>query len=168
MDGDALTRSKTSENIGNEFINVAPGEGQFPRNVLKVKNFDTKTFPNHFPDGNNGLNAERKRKLTYQQYFKQKLYNADKRFANDLAFLFSAVAYVEQMQLENNISMTFCHGSKSSSGNSTKEFKVTDPFLSSKIFVIPRLTGKNEKQNYLPSYTIKGLFTASLHYHVQI
>ena len=128
MDGDALTRRKTTENSGDNFINVAPGEGQIPSSVLKDKDVDIKTFPHLFPDGKYGMFADRKRKIPYQQYFKQRLYNVDKRFANDPAYLFSAVSYVEQFQLQRNISMSYCHGSKSSKGVGAKEIDVKDPF----------------------------------------
>jgi len=50
MDGDALTRSKTTENRGDNFIHVAPGEGQILSSVLKDKDVDIKTFPHLFPD----------------------------------------------------------------------------------------------------------------------
>ena len=152
MDGDALTRRKTTENSGDNFINVAPGEGQIPSSVLKDKDVDIKTFPHLFPDGKYGMFADRKRKIPYQQYFKQRLYNVDKRFANDPAYLFSAVSYVEQFQLQRNISMSYCHVSKSSKGDGSKEIDVKDPFW---VFKDIRNTAKyweNANQSCLLNY----------------
>ena len=91
LDGNALTkkpRSQTSNN-NNNFADVAPGEGQIPTSVLRENQWDIKTYPHLYPDGRNGMNAEgRKVRLTNQQYLKQRLFNADKRYANDPGFLF--------------------------------------------------------------------------------
>ena len=72
---------------------MAPGEGQIPTNVLTEKQWDIKTYPHLFPDGEGGINEEgRTTNLTNQQYLRQKLFNVDKRWANDPAFLFSATS----------------------------------------------------------------------------
>ena len=72
--------------------------------------------------------AGRKVKLPKQQHIKQRLFNVDKRYANDPAYLFSAVSYIENFQLERNISMSYTHGSKQSGIDNTKSFQVKDPF----------------------------------------
>ena len=80
LDGDALTKNTLIGNNDNNFANVAPGEGQIPTSVLKEREWDIKTYPHLYPDGNNGMNAfGRDVRLTNQQYIKQRLYNVDKR-----------------------------------------------------------------------------------------
>ena len=46
-------------------INVAPGEGQIPKDIMADNDWDIKAFPHlHNPDGSNGKDQERKVKLT--------------------------------------------------------------------------------------------------------
>ena len=93
LDGDNLTRCASTGNADN-FADVAPGEGEVPTSVLKDKQWDLKTYPNLYPDAENGMHSEkRKDKLSYQQYIKQRLFNVDKRFANDPSYLFSVLTY---------------------------------------------------------------------------
>ena len=59
----------TEDNPLNVPVSVAPGEGKYPENILKVQNWDTGAFPSLHPDGKNGLHEERKYKLTDPDYF---------------------------------------------------------------------------------------------------
>ena len=94
------------------------------------KEWDIKTYPHLYPDGKNGMNAEgRKVKLTHQQYIRQRLFNIDKRFGNDPAFLFSATSYIENEQLEKNVSMSYTHGSKKMGGEESRTYQVNNSFL---------------------------------------
>ena len=128
LDGDNLTRCASTGNADN-FADVAPGEGEVPTSVLKEKEWDIKTYPNLYPDGENGMHSEeRKVKLSYQQYIKQRLFNVDKRFANDPAYLFSVLTYVEKMQLERNISMLWSYGRKKPGPDNTSVYEVKDAF----------------------------------------
>ena len=83
-----LINSQSNYPVANNFVNVAPGEGQITVSVLKEKKWDVKTCPHLYPDGRYGMNADRKVKLTHQQYFRQRLINVDKRFANEAGYLF--------------------------------------------------------------------------------
>ena len=127
IDGNSLTKKQTVCNRNS--ADVAPGEGQIPTNVLTEKQWDIKTYPHLFPDGKNGMNAEgRQTNLTNQQYIKQKLFNVDKRFANDPAFLFSATSYIENLQLQRNISMNYSHGSKTVREGGSRTYDVTNSY----------------------------------------
>ena len=76
-------------------IEVAPGEGKTPKDIMQEKDWDIKAFPHlHNPDGSNGKDEERKRKLTDQKYFIQRIINRDKRFARSPAYIYAAVAYL--------------------------------------------------------------------------
>ena len=55
------------EQVSEEPVRVAPGEGKRPENILKFDNWDTSSFPNLHPDGNNGLHEKRNYKLTDPQ-----------------------------------------------------------------------------------------------------
>ena len=125
IDGNALTTVVDNTNNDNNFISVAPGEGQFPTSVLREDEWDIRTYPHLYPDGLNGMHAKgRTVKLYNQQYIVQRLFNIDKTFANDPAYLFSCLHYIENRQLERNISLSFQHGSKTVGENGQRSFKV--------------------------------------------
>ena len=110
--GEDSTTCKAAEPNIDNCAGVAPGEGGIPTSILSEKEWDIKTYPHLYPDGKNGMHAKRKAKLSNQQYLRQRLFNVDKRFANDSAYLFSTVSYIEIFQPLRNISMSFLHGSK--------------------------------------------------------
>ena len=61
-------------------------------------------FPNLHPSGINGLHQTREIKgLIDQQYFEQRLKNKDTRFEQCSPYVFAAIAYLEEKQLERNI-----------------------------------------------------------------
>ena len=73
------------------------------------------------------MNDPRKVRLTPQQYVRQRLFNVDKRFAEAPGFLFSVTWYIENYQLEGNISMCYAHGTKKIDGSS-RTYEVNNPF----------------------------------------
>ena len=81
-----------------------------------------------YPDEKYGLSADRKVKLTHQQYSRQSLFNVDQRFANETGYLFSALWDIENLQLERNISMAYSHGSKQTTGQGTGIYEVKDSY----------------------------------------
>ena len=127
FDGNRYTKKNYFEDK-NKFINVAPGEGQVPTSILKERHWDVKTYPHLYPDGRNGMNANREVKLTNQQYIKQRLFNVDKRFANDPGYLFSVLWHMENLQLERNISMAYTHGSRKITPEGSRTYEVKDPY----------------------------------------
>ena len=131
VDGNTLTTKSASRAYSNNnFADVAPGEGQIPTSVLKERQWGIKTYPHLYPDGKNGMNPEgRQVNLSNQQYIKQRLFNVDKRYANDPAFLFSATSFIENQQLERNVSMSYTDGSKKVGGNESRTYQVNNPFL---------------------------------------
>ena len=85
-------------------IEIAPGEGKRPNDIMREKDWDIKAFPHlHNPDGTNGKDEDRKTRLTDQSYFIQRIVNKDKRFARSPAYIYAAVAYIEKKQLQRNI-----------------------------------------------------------------
>ena len=59
-------------------LDFAPGEGKKPTSFLDLKHWDVKSWPMLLPDGKFGLDhAERKVKLTRQNYFQQRILNVD-------------------------------------------------------------------------------------------
>ena len=94
-------------------ISVAPGEGQTPKSTLYDKDWEVKAFPQlqNF-DGSNGKDQPRPVKLTDQRYFIQRVLNVEGRFAKNPAYLFAAVAYLEEKRIAQNISLVGLRGKK--------------------------------------------------------
>ena len=110
-------------------ISVAPGEGQLPENILCSKDWDIKAFPQlHNADGSNGKDAERKIKLTDQRYFIQRICNKETRFAKCPAYLYSAVSYLEQKQISNNINLAGIRGKKTTRADGSVMYSLDDEY----------------------------------------
>ena len=67
--------------ISEDSVSFAPGEGKTPENILSSNNWDIKAFPMKHPDGKNNLHQDRKKKLSDQYYFVQRMRNNDQRFS---------------------------------------------------------------------------------------
>ena len=87
-------------------ITVAPGEGQTPKGILSDPHWDVKAFPHlHNANGSNGIDQERKVKLTDQRYFIQRVCNKESRFARSDEYLYCCVGYLEQKRINSNIAL---------------------------------------------------------------
>ena len=107
---------------------VAPGEGKVPTYWLREKDFDTAAFPRHHPDGQYGLAHKRDAKLSLQEYFTQRLFNVDKRFATDPDYLFIAQYYVERNALEKQIDISYQKGKIVNTEHGTKVIQPNNVF----------------------------------------
>ena len=143
----------------NASVSVAPGEGKIPKSILMDSDWDMRAFPVLDPTGENSLNAKRDRKLSYQQFFMQRLLNINRRFAESPSFLFAAVQYVESLQLQRNLNIAFQRGrpSKTSSGN--MKYSLDDPYT-----VLDNIKGtpryfKKKKNEFISKLENLGGFT---------
>ena len=110
-------------------ISVAPGENETPRNVLFDENWDVMAFPAlHNYDGSNGKDQERDVKLTPQRYFIQRITNINSRFAKCPTYLYAAVGFLEQMQINRNINLVGTRGTKISSEEGKPKYELQDPY----------------------------------------
>ena len=110
-------------------LNFAPGEGKIPTNILKEDDWDVKSFPNLLPSGRNGLHQKRVIKgLTDQQYFEQRLKNRDTRFEQCTPFVFAALAYIEEKQLQRNIGISGFRGKKTLGEKGERSYTLNDGF----------------------------------------
>ena len=91
--------------------------------------WDIMAFPSlHNGDGSNGKDQERKIPLTAQRYFIQRVINMNSRFAKCLSYLYAAVGYLEQMQINRNINLVGTRGRKSVSEDGKLKYQLHDPF----------------------------------------
>ena len=108
-------------------ISVAPGEGKCPTNILQENDWDLKSFPCLLPDGQNSLHSDREVKLSDQDYFSQRILNKDTRFAINPAYIFAAVAYLENKQIEGRRGIAFKRGKATSFPDGTTSYSLEDP-----------------------------------------
>ena len=110
-------------------IEVAPGEGKKPTNVLQEIDWDVKSFPHiHNANGKNGKDMVRKSKLTEKNYFIQRVLNKDKRFARCPAYIYAAVAYLENKQLQSNINLSGTRGKQVNNVDGGISYQLEDSY----------------------------------------
>ena len=110
-------------------IELAPGEGKVPNDIMREKDWDIKAFPHlHNLDGSNGKDEERKTRLTDQNYFIQRILNKDKRFARSPAYIYAAVAYIEKKQLQRNINISGTRGKKVETNDGGITYELEDGY----------------------------------------
>ena len=110
-------------------ITVAPGEGQRPKGILGDKDWDVKGFPHlHNFNGSNGKDQSRKVKLTAQRYFIQRIINKEMRFAKCPAYLYAAVAYLEENRIQQNINLVGSRGKQIQGANGQISYQLDDEF----------------------------------------
>ena len=124
----ALIDEYPENSTTNEKLSFAPGEGKVPTNIIQEKNWEPKTFPGLFPDGKNSLDTERKTKLSAQSYFGQRIMNFDNRFALNAQYLFAATSFIEQLQIQRNINISFLRGKKILNSNNIATYHLEDGF----------------------------------------
>ena len=115
------------ENLSSH-VSVAPGENKTPSNILHEKDWDLKSFPCLHPDSRHSLHSERQVKLTDQEYFTQRIMNKDLRFANNPAYTFAGVAYIELKQIESKRGIAFQRGKKSITPEGNVSYSLEDPY----------------------------------------
>ena len=96
---------------------------------MQEKDWDIKAFPHlHNPNGGNGKDENRDKKITDQNYFIQRILNKDKRFAKSPAYIYAAVAYLEKKQLQRNINISGTRGKKVQSANGEATYELEDGY----------------------------------------
>ena len=119
---------RSPDDILNEGLSVAPGEGQIPTNILMEEDWDVKSFPHLHPDGRYGLHHKREIKLSPLQYFNQRLLNKDIRFSSTPSFVYAALGYLEKQQLERNMNIAYNKGTSRMTNEGMKVFHLDDAF----------------------------------------
>ena len=122
--------SKITKDLGEEkqSITIAPGEGKVPTPFLRWTDFDVQAFPKHHPNGQFGLHHQRKKKLTSQMYFNQRLMNQDERFSKDPCYLFMACYYLERQMIENQINIAGVRGVSRFNAEGQRKVHLDDMF----------------------------------------
>ena len=102
---------ETNDEDPNQLHIVAPGEGKTPINIIYCKDWDAKAFPMLHPDGKNHLTDDRRKtKLRDNDYFKQRIFNIDSRWRDNIHYIFAAAVYREKIDLQRNIDLGYKKG----------------------------------------------------------
>ena len=105
------TKRRKSKNKDEDDIQIAPGEGKIPTDLMRDENFDVKAFAHLYSDGKNGLDhPDRKKKLSAQKLILAKLRHISGQFGSDPLFLFAMHYYIERLNLERNINLSWQRG----------------------------------------------------------
>ena len=91
-------------------IQIAPGEGKIPTDLMRDEHFDVNSFPHLFSNGKFGLNVNRKKKVSPQQTILCRLRHISGQFAGDPLFLFAMHYFIERLTLERNINISYQRG----------------------------------------------------------
>ena len=67
-------------------------------------------------------------KLTPQKYFIQRITNINSRFAKSPTYLYAAVGFLEQMQINRNINLVGTRGKKLTSEEGKAKYELQDPY----------------------------------------
>ena len=114
------------EDMSQEF-SVAPGEGKLPTSLMEEMDWDIKSFPCLHPDGKNTLQSDRLIKLGEQEYFTQRILNKDTRFAENAAYIFAAIAFIENKQIQRNQGISFIRGKSKVQDDGSHTYTLDDP-----------------------------------------
>ena len=101
--------------LTNEYIEIAPGEGKKPENIMLDKNCEELSFPHLLSKGKFGYQVERDVKLSPGKYFNQRLLNYKQTFASCSDYIFFVQFVLQQLKLQNQINIAV----KMVSGNLT-------------------------------------------------
>ena len=110
-------------------LQIAPGQGKIPQNMLQQKHFEVKSFPCLFPDGKNGKDEERQVRLRDQAYWEQRILNYDKRCGSTPSYVFMAAAHVEMKQMQGNINLSFQRGTEKTGPGGGSTYSLDDPYM---------------------------------------
>lgn len=76
----------------------------------------------------NFMNAERKVRLTNQQYIQQRIFNVNPRYANCLSWVYAATGFLELKQMTSNINISMQRGVRSTREDGGTEYKLESAF----------------------------------------
>ena len=92
-------------------VEIAPGEGKRPIDILRENDWDIKAFPHlHNLNGRHGKDEKRKVFLSDQNYFIQRILNKDLRFAKTPTYIYAAIGYLEKKTIQRNINIAGTRG----------------------------------------------------------
>nr|XP_057903045.1 uncharacterized protein LOC131101719 [Doryrhamphus excisus] len=91
-------------------LNVAPAEGNNPVRLLSDHSNEAKCFPVLFPHGRFTFHDTRQYRLTASRYFNNRVMHADKRFGQNVEYIFYAQYLCELLQVVSSISIALRKG----------------------------------------------------------
>nr|XP_057908359.1 uncharacterized protein LOC131104820 [Doryrhamphus excisus] len=91
-------------------LNVAPAEGNNPVRLLSDHSNEARCFPVLFPRGRFTFHDTRQYRLTASRYFNNRVMHADKRFGQNVEYIFYAQYLCELLQVVSSISIALRKG----------------------------------------------------------
>ena len=116
------------EKFGYIFRNVFLFSGKIPVSILEDPLWDVKSFPTLDPKMKNHMNADRKIRLTNQQYIQQRIFNINPRYANCLSWVYAATGFLEMKQMTSNINISMQRGVRTTREDGKTEYKLESAY----------------------------------------
>ena len=95
---------------------------------MQDPNWDLKSHPHLDPTSNNGINQERRVKLSNVAYVEQRLKNYNPVFAQSSSLLYAYLSYIENKQMNNACNISVQRGYKKKNGDGSSMFHLDDAF----------------------------------------
>ena len=92
--------------ISNEIVNIAPGEGCVPTSFFYRKSWESESNPVLFPTGNFSFNQDRQVKISVKKYINRRLLAEDHRFAESPEYIFQCLHWMESVSVQEKINIT--------------------------------------------------------------
>ena len=122
-----MSHMPSSNEIDNEILTLAPGEGKNPLSILNDEFCEELAHPHLFPTGKYGYKIKRETPLSPVKYFNQRLLNYTQLFASDSDYIFFANSIMQQIHLSSqiNIAMKKVSSDQLNAGMLSQNFKET-------------------------------------------
>ena len=91
--------------LSSEYIEIAPGEGKTPKNIMLDENCEELAFPNLICTGEFGYKVEREVKLSPVKYFNSRLLNYKQVFSSSADYIFFVQFVLQQQSLNSQINI---------------------------------------------------------------
>ena len=89
----------------NEYLEIAPGEGKKPENIILDKFCEELAFPQLLCKGRYGYSVDRNLKISHTKYFNQRLLNYKNIFSSCSEYIFFAQFVMQQINLNSQINI---------------------------------------------------------------
>ena len=94
--------------------------------MIQDPNWDSKSHPHLDPTSTNGMNQERKVKLSNLAFIEQRLKNCNPVFAQSSSLLYAFLSYIESKQMNNACNISVQRGYKKKHNDGSMVYHLDD------------------------------------------
>ena len=109
-------------------LSITSFVGKIPISLTHDSNWDIKSHPHLDPTGKNGMNQERKVKLSNVAYIDQRLKNCNPVFSQCSSLLYAYLSYIENKQMSNACNISVQRGYKKKNADGSSLYHLEDAY----------------------------------------